>query len=652
MAVTAELDHVQLVISTAVDAAFYREIYPELARLGVDPVAHYADAGWREGRDPAPWFSTLAYLTINDDVARAGMNPLQHYLLSGRLEGREIARSPHATAYLAEALRRGEDPAWRPTLTPPAARRLAMPPAALTAAERAAVAAEFDAAYYLGANADVAEAGSDPLGHFLASGWREGRDPSTAFSIADYLEVYPDIAAAGINPFLHFIFTGRAEGRLPRQNLGFRYRLIADLVAIEARVARVAAASRGVALEDPARLADAFAASRAGWTDLHLSVSHDDYMANMGGLQICLQREAARIAAMGRDHLHVFPAKPWPTVRAEGEPGPTGVVWNGETLGVFAAEAVVAAVAAAASAAAPGARSFAIHSLLGHAADEVADLALAAGMKAGFFWLHDFASLCAGYHLLRNDVADCGAPPPDSAACGICVYQPMRARHVDQHRRLFERLALTVVAPSAPTLATWRGRGSFPAAGEIIHPHARLVPRTGCGLPPPPGPFRFAFLGLPAAHKGWPIFRALALKYADDPRYQFLHLGMRTEGGLPVAFHPVTVTDEAPAAMPAAVEGLGVDAAMIWPLCRETFSFTAYEAVAGGAAVVTSPDSGNVAAFVEGEGHGRVLPDEAALDKAFATGEILALARARRRPQLYDLAFSGVTADLVVGTAP
>jgi hypothetical protein len=90
-----------------------------------------------------------------------------------------------------------------------------------------------------------------------------------------------------------------------------------------------------------------------------------------------------------------------------------------------------------------------------------------------------------------------------------------------------------------------------------------------------------------------------------------------------------------------------IDVALIWPLCRETFSFTAHEAVGAGAAVVTNPDSGNVAAFVTGGGHGRVLADEDALAEAFETGDILALARAKRRPKLYDLAYSALSMDLI-----
>ena len=117
--------------------------------------------------------------------------------------------------------------------------------------------------------------------------------------------------------------------------------------------------------------------------------------------------------------------------------------------------------------------------------------------------------------------------------------------------------------------------------------------------------------------------------------------------GLPVQFHQAMVTADQPGAMQAAIEASGADAVMVWPLCRETFSFVAYEAVGAGAAVLTNADSGNVAAFVEQGGHGRVLSDEAALDGLFASGEILELARSRRRPKLFDLAFSALTLDLL-----
>lgn len=509
--------------------------------------------------------------------------------------------------------------------------------------DHAIAARAFDAAFYLRTYPDVGQAGMDPLDHFMAHGWREGRDPSEAFSVRAYVEAFPEVEASGVNPFVHWLTNGRPNVVRSEHPLGFRYEIVERLVPVEARIAAVT--GRTVAGGDGAALAAALADSRGGLAGLHVTFSHDDFSANLGGVQLVIRREAAQLAEAGRDHLHLFPADPWPVVRTAEEPGLLGAVWNGRALGAFAPAMVARALGGAVGNTSAEGRSFAIHSLLGHAADETADILAAAGLSAGAFWQHDFASLCAGYHLMRNDVEDCAAPPPDSAACGVCVYSPWRARHLAAHRRLFERLRLTVVSPSESALSLWRSASDLPVAGTRVHPHATLTPRGPAPEPEAGRPFKLAYAGFPAAHKGWPLFRHLALKHAGDPRYDFLHLGARPEPNLGLPFEAVAVTAETPLAMQAALEAHRPDAVLIWPLCRETFSFVAYEAVAAGCAVITGPDSGNVAAFVRESGQGFVL-DEAALDAAFESGAVLELARARRRPALYDLAFSRLPVDV------
>jgi hypothetical protein len=652
MAVAASSDQIHRVISTAVDAGFYRAVYLDLE--GVDPVEHYAASGWREGRDPAPWFSTSDYLRLNADVAGLDVNPLYHFLTDGRREGRDAPVSAHAKRYRKGRERRGQEPAWsfEPGARPARDAGLSRPDdvAPLSDDDYGLAAPGFDSVYYRAVNDDVLGEGCDPLTHFLTRGWLEGRDPSPRFSVRDYLETYPDVASAGLNPFVHYLRFGRAEGRTPRSDLGFRYEVLARLQPLERRIAEVWACDDGF-VGDRADLLTAFAVSRGGLRDLHISFSHDDYTAHVGGLQLCLQREAARLEALGRDHLHIHASKPFPVVRAGDEDCRLAVVWNGRALGAYDPRTVADALREAAGPV--GKRSFAVHSLLGHRAHEVAAIVGAAGLTGGYFWIHDFAALCAGFHLMRDNVVDCGAPPPDSGACRICVYGPYRGRHIDEHARLFDRLDLTVVAPSQSALDTWRNGGGPAARAYLVHPHARLSPRAAAAAAAveADGPVRLAFLGASATHKGWPVFRELAIRFADDPRYRFLHLARSTEKGLRIEHHEVTVTADRPLAMREQIEALGVDAALVWSLCRETFSFTAYEAVAAGAAVLTGPDSGNVAAFVEGEGHGLALPDEAALTAAFETGEILALARARRRPPLYDLTFSGMSLDLAPAAA-
>lgn len=635
------------VISAAFDPDFYRTVYTDVPS-GMSPLWHYRMQGWREGRDPAPWFSAEAYLADNPDLSEAGEEPFRHFLAQGAYEGRTVRPSRHAAAFLGQ---REWAETWRfeafGAAPSEGARAPVQGPPAMPLEEQVAlVADEFDAVFYTVANPDVAASGMDPLRHFLVTGWLEGRDPTPRFSIHDYLELHPDVAAAGLNPFVHYVIAGRAEGRAAKNELGFRYDVLARLQPVEARIARAAEAAAKVRTDPPALLAARLGAPAR----LHVTFSHDDYVAHFGGVQLCLRRESEALAARGVEHLHLFPAAPWPAVRRTDEPGPLGVLLNGRRTGTFTAAAVREVLQGAAAAGAQ--RSFAIHSLLGHCPEETADMLVGGGFSEGFFWLHDFASICAGFHLLRNDVEDCAAPPPDSAACSVCAYGPERARHVEGHRRLFERLSMTVVAPAQTTLDFWRSHSDLPARATRVLPHARLQPRGAAAPVAPERPFRVAFLGMPAPLKGWPVFRDLAERFAGDPRYEFLHLGGRSDPAAPAVFHPVIVTAERPLAMQQAIEALEVDAALIWPLCRETFSFTAYEAAAAGAAVVTGPDSGNVAAFAAEPRIGRVLPDETALVAAFASGDILSLSRNARCAEVSDLAYSGMTGDLLAETAP
>src|SRR5437660_566874 len=118
-------------------------------------------------------------------------------------------------------------------------------------------------------------------------------------------------------------------------------------------------------------------------------------------------------------------------------------------------------------------------------------------------------------------------------ACGICAYGSWRARHLAEHEKLFERLALTVVSPSQPTLDLWKASADYPARGEVVLPHARLVARVAAAETPADRPLRIAYAGMPSAHKGWEIFQGLAERFAADPRYHFIHLGGRTPGAAP-----------------------------------------------------------------------------------------------------------------------
>ncbi|AOH84396.1 hypothetical protein AWL63_10885 [Sphingomonas panacis] len=113
-------------------AGEYLQGNADVAATKFNPLQHYREHGWREGRSPHPYFANDWYLAQNPDVMAAGsISPLEHYLEHGWREGR-----------------------WPNPLFNPRA--------------------------YLDRYPDVAAAKTEPLTHFLAYGRREGREIPSA----------------------------------------------------------------------------------------------------------------------------------------------------------------------------------------------------------------------------------------------------------------------------------------------------------------------------------------------------------------------------------------------------------------------------------------------------------------------------------------
>lgn len=83
----------------------------------------------------------------------------------------------------------------------------------LTPEEASRVRTAFDADFYLAQYPDVAASGVDPFEHYMRSGWKEGREPSSHFSTRYYLQHAPDVEGAGLNPFVHWVLNGIREKR-------------------------------------------------------------------------------------------------------------------------------------------------------------------------------------------------------------------------------------------------------------------------------------------------------------------------------------------------------------------------------------------------------------------------------------------------------
>jgi hypothetical protein len=172
------------------DAQWYLARNPDVVAGGRDPLEHFLHQGWLEGRKPNAYFDVEYYLAQNEDVAAAGINPVLHYILAGEAAGRAPSAYFDLVWYADHHhLNDGASP-----LLHFLQRR--------TTGQVTPI-AEFDTAYYLAMNPDIAAAGVDPFEHYRIAGYREGRDPSASFDTKFYIQRYLG-GELNENPLLHW----------------------------------------------------------------------------------------------------------------------------------------------------------------------------------------------------------------------------------------------------------------------------------------------------------------------------------------------------------------------------------------------------------------------------------------------------------------
>jgi len=73
--------------SECFSAPFYLKTYPDVAAAKIDPLDHFMDYGWREGRRPQPNFDMEWYADHCPEVLISKINPVLHYLKFGKQRG-------------------------------------------------------------------------------------------------------------------------------------------------------------------------------------------------------------------------------------------------------------------------------------------------------------------------------------------------------------------------------------------------------------------------------------------------------------------------------------------------------------------------------------------------------------------------------------
>jgi glycosyltransferase involved in cell wall biosynthesis/SAM-dependent methyltransferase len=197
------------------DEAFYLAAYPDIRPTPSDPIRHYCAVGWREGKNPSKDFDTRYYLATYSDIRNGGINPFWHYVIAGASELRYAAPGPSEPPAVRHVKAACDNDPSEACESPVAIQQENTGLQAEIDGEVEAIRESglFDEAFYLAAYPDIRPTPSDPIRHYCAVGWREGKNPSKDFDTRYYLATYSDIRNGGINPFWHYVIAGASELR-------------------------------------------------------------------------------------------------------------------------------------------------------------------------------------------------------------------------------------------------------------------------------------------------------------------------------------------------------------------------------------------------------------------------------------------------------
>ncbi len=393
------------------------------------------------------------------------------------------------------------------------------------------------------------------------------------------------------------------------------------------------------------------ALGKLSFKNLVVSVSHDDYFINCGGIQARISDEEKHFLKEGWAYFHLSPSSHSRFLVKDSAYFTYSLRLNGTALGTVLADDVEKALLTVKA----GQINLhcVLHHLMGHNPARILALANLCDSSQSIVWIHDFFTLCPSYTLLRNGLFFCNAPSPKSAGCSVCCYGNTRVSHLTDLGYLFEQIKPRVMAPSKVTLDLWLEKSELPhtSAGVLSYGEIHWQEINAKTYSEP---LRIAFVGLPRHHKGWEVFLELAKRAASDARYQFYQLGSLPQRDSSTIQHiRVKVGPEDRNAMSETIRREKIDVVVSWSLWPETFCLAAHEALAGGAYVIARREAGNVwpGILASNDRQGCVLDEENQLFDLFeGDGVFQCLETADRK--YGEIMLNGGTAVLLLkGTA-
>ena len=192
------------------DTNWYKSQYPEVG--DENPLVHYITKGWKKGYNPSCKFDVNKYLENYPEVKKDNIEPLKHFLIEGKDKGytsfRVNYQNQDCQTILDSELFMFD---WVETIYQDLAQQDSLMHYCIFGYKEGRNPNPFfDTNWYKSQYPEVGD--ENPLVHYITKGWKKGYNPSYKFDVNKYLENYPEVKKDNIEPLKHFLTEGKDKG--------------------------------------------------------------------------------------------------------------------------------------------------------------------------------------------------------------------------------------------------------------------------------------------------------------------------------------------------------------------------------------------------------------------------------------------------------
>ncbi len=181
------------------NSKYYLNRDEALRNIAIDPLYHYMKTGFKEGRDPGPFFSLKHYYDQYPELEKNGVEPISHYIKKGYNE--RASTHPLLADYIVK-------PSYffgKPRLS----RNKQQTKPLIDSSSF------FNSDYYVSKYNDVENSHMLPIEHYLCHGGSERRQPGPLFDPEFYTDRTPHYNKEKGDLLDHFLKTGAKVGKSP-----------------------------------------------------------------------------------------------------------------------------------------------------------------------------------------------------------------------------------------------------------------------------------------------------------------------------------------------------------------------------------------------------------------------------------------------------